>query len=720
MTKAHGTRQVADHTTPAHSAAIVASSADAITGYGVDGAILHWNPAAERLYQVAASEAVGHVVWNVLPSEAAERVAELLERVARGQGVGHQETTWRLPDGSRVELSLSVSPITDDRGGVIGVSVAARDITTRKHAESLLSGVSSILEMIAGAAPLKASLDALAELIERHARTARCAILVVTDEGLRHGGGLDVPGVEDVPVEDLVASPLGDPHAVAAIVVSDLASDRRWEAGRDTALRLGLRTCWSSPIVRPGTQCLLGVFALYYEGIYRPDDEDWGLLARLTHVAALAIGRDRIIQQLEHQAIHDPLTGAANRTLVADRLGHALARLERERTPMALLFLDLDRFKALNDRYGHDAGDTVLVEVTKRLRSAVRPSDTVARLGGDEFVVLCERVTGELEAVGIADRIAEAVGAPFLVDETEVQLTASIGIAFPRGGETPGSLLEQADAAMYQAKHGGKAHFRLFDTAMHHRALERLETEKALCGALAGNQLRLVYQPIVDLQRGTIVAMEALVRWEHPERGLLGPSQFLAIAEGTGLMVPIDTWVLHEACRQAAERHNERGRGRQMRMHVNVSGHQLGDPSFPVVVQNALASSGVEPSSVVLEVAETVVMQDPSVTMRVFRALKPLGVRLSIDDFGTGHTSLPCLSSLPLDELKIDRTLIAAVSKNAEGPAVLAIVRLAGALGLEIVAEGVERAEQAEQLRRIGCGAAQGFYWSRPVAVAEL
>ena len=699
--------------------AIVASATDALIGYGVDGTILHWNPAAERLYRIPASEAVGRLVSNVLPAQA-QALSGLIGGAIRGDTTADHETTWHLGDGTSVELSLSVSPITDDSGRVVGASIAARDVTERKRADAVLAGVSSILEMIAAAAPLESSLGALADLIEHSARTARCTILVVTDDGLCHGGGLDLPGVDQVPIEDLVASWPTGPEALAAMVVADLASDPRWGAIQPTALRLGLRTCWSSPIVAPGTHRLLGVFALYYTGTHLPDADDWKLLARLTHVAALAIDRDRTMEQLSHQAIHDPLTGAANRTLVADRLTHALARLERDRSPMAVLFLDLDRFKALNDRYGHDAGDKVLIEVTQRLRSAVRPSDTVGRLGGDEFVVVCERVTGELEAVGIADRIAEVVGAPFVVENDHIGLTASIGIAFPRGGETPGSLMEQADAAMYRAKEGGRARFRLFDTAMHESAVERFGIEEALRGALAGGELRLVYQPLVELEREAVIAVEALVRWAHRDWGLLEPAEFLSIAEESGSIVAIDTWVLQEACCQAAAWQSTRGPLASASVRVNVSGRQFSDPHFPGAVHRTLCQSGVRASAVVLEVPGTVVMSDPALAVPVFRALQGLGVRLSIDDFVTTPLSVSCLSSLPVDELKIDRAFVRNLDGTGDPAVVHATVALGHALGLRAVAKGVERREQVNQLRSLGCDAAQGYYWGRPATPSEL
>ncbi len=705
-----------------NAAAVVASSGDAITAYSMEGRIVHWNPAAERLYGLPAADTVGRPIWDVLPSEWASDVECILERVARGERIANHETSRPGGDGTSVEMSLTVAPMTDEDDHVVGASVVARDITQRKRAESLLTEQARVLEMIAGTADLNQILDALAELIESHARSARCAILLLDHDSprrLRHGGGLQLPGVENL-VEDLDAGAAGVPYATAALIVADLATDPRCHACRHLALDLGLRSCWSSPIVASGGESVLGIFALYYPDAYRPNEDDWDLLARLTHVAALAIGRHRTMEQLAYQAIHDPLTGAANRTLVCDRLGHALDRLKRQRSSVAVLFLDLDRFKALNDSYGHDAGDTVLIELTRRLQGAVRPSDTVARLGGDEFVVLCEDVIGELEVVGIADRISHAVAAPFMVDGKEVSLTASIGIAFPRGEESPQSLLEQADAAMYQAKERGKARYQLFDTAMHERALRRLQTEEALRGALQEGELKVMYQPLVALEGGEVVAVEALLRWDHPERGVLGPGEFLDVAEDSGLIVPIGAWVIEEACRQAAEWGNGGDGTGKLKVHVNVSGRQLGLRELPELVRSALVGSGVDPSALCLEITETVLMHDAPAALRVLQALKSLGVRLSIDDFGTGYSSLTYVDSFPVDELKIDRSFVAKVGEKEEPPIVLAVVSLAHALELDVVAEGVERAEQADQLRQMGCDIGQGYYWSGPLCPDDL
>ncbi len=701
------------------AAAIVASSGDAITGYSLDGRITHWNPAAERLYQIHADDAAGRLVSDVLPGEWAADIAAILARVATGERIENYETIRRRPDGTGVEVALSIAPIIDDCDRVAGASEVARDISQRKRAESLLNGQARVLEMIAAGASLNETLDALADLVESHTTGVRCTV-VLTDEDserLRHGGGLRLPGLADTPADELLADAPGGHSGRAALMAADLVTDTRWAPCRDAVLGLGLRTCWSLPIVADRGR-VVGALVLYCDEKHRPDGDDWELLRRLAQVAALAIGRYGALEELAHRAIHDPLTGAANRTLVADRLGHALQRLARDRTKAAVLFLDLDRFKALNDRYGHEAGDSVLVDLTQRLHSVVRPSDTVARLGGDEFVVLCDPIVGELEAVGIADRIAQAVRCAFLVEDDEVQLTASIGIAFLREGDTPETVLGHADAAMYQAKERGKARFQVFDNAMHDEAIARLHIEKSLREALHDEQFTLVYQPLMELAGEQCVAVEALVRWDHPLRGLLGPGEFLSVAEESGLIVPMGEWVLHEACRQLARWHSLKPM-QDITVNVNVSARQL-TPQLPSMVSAALSAAGADASRLCLEITETVLMADAPLALQVLHSLKSLGLRLSIDDFGTGYSSLSYVNSLPVDELKIDRSFIGDIRKGAEATIVRAVVGLSHALGLHVVAEGVETVDQVERLREMGCDVGQGFFWSRPVIAPEV
>jgi diguanylate cyclase (GGDEF)-like protein len=439
---------------------------------------------------------------------------------------------------------------------------------------------------------------------------------------------------------------------------------------------------------------------------------DEGLIARSIRYA---IERKRAEVALAHQALHDPLTRLPNRALFLDRLEQALARAQRSSIGIAVLFLDLDRFKVINDSLGHDAGDRLLVDVANRLQGVVRPGDTVARFGGDEFTILCDDVGGERDAVLIAERVAAAVGAPFTLDDNEAFLTTSLGIALTTGRENSRAeaLIRDADAAMYRAKERGKSRYELFDSAMRARAVDRLDIENALHRALDRGEFRVFYQPAVDLQTGDLVGIESLVRWQHPERGLVGPDQFIALTEETGLIVPLGSWVLREACRQW-KRWEESGTPTP-RISVNLSARQLGQPDLVDVVVDVLDETGMDPARLSLEITESTVLEDTESALGTLEALKGQGVRISLDDFGTGYASLALLKRLPVDELKVDRSFVTGLGRDPQdSPIVSTVVRLAAALGLVAIAEGVETTTQVEELRRVGCRYAQGYYFARP------
>jgi diguanylate cyclase (GGDEF)-like protein/PAS domain S-box-containing protein len=431
--------------------------------------------------------------------------------------------------------------------------------------------------------------------------------------------------------------------------------------------------------------------------------------------------RKRAQAELAHQALHDPLTGLPNRLLFLDRLEVALTRLGRRDGVVAVLFLDLDRFKLINDSHGHEVGDQVLIEMAGRLRGLLRPSDTLSRFGGDEFTILCEDVSHEEDATAVAERIADALAEPFPLADREVFLSASIGIALGRDpAMSPSALLRDADAAMYGAKERGRSRYEIFDGAMRLRGAERLETETALRRAIARGELRVHYQPEVDLATGRAVGVEALVRWARPERGLVAPGEFIPVAEDTGLIVPIGEWVLREACRQAREWQGEFG-GEPLRMAVNLSGRQLADENLHDAVAGALADADLPPDLLCLEITESAITEDPTRARVTLRALKRLGVRLAIDDFGVGFSSLSQIRQLPpVDVIKIDRSFISGLGRNREDAAIVAsVISLARALEVETIGEGVETAEQARELHDLGCDQAQGFHFARPAPAAD-
>jgi diguanylate cyclase len=435
----------------------------------------------------------------------------------------------------------------------------------------------------------------------------------------------------------------------------------------------------------------------------------------LRRAVTLAIERKRVESRLAHQVLHDDLTGLPNRALFLDRLGQALSRLGRHSTSVAVLFLDLDRFKAVNDAFGHAAGDELLRAVAARLASVLRAGDTAARLSGDEFAVLCEDVAGERHAVGVAERVAEALRSPFAIGGDEVYARSSVGIALAvHGDEEAETLLREADAAMYRAKQRGGGVYEVYDEGMRTRTARRHDTEVALRRAIDRGELAVRFLPEIDLQTGAVCGAEALVRWDDPDRGLVSPIDFIATAEETGLILPIGAWVLEEACRYAR-------RWPGIVTAVNLSPRQSAHPDLIDVVAGALERTGVDPASILLEVVESSVTDDLERSAGVLRRLEALGVRIALDDFGTGPSSLRALQRLPVSDVKVDRSLVDRLPEDAQAVALMgAIVSLAHALGLRTAAEGVETAEQAETLRALGCDMAQGFYFHRPLAAEEL
>jgi diguanylate cyclase (GGDEF)-like protein len=445
-------------------------------------------------------------------------------------------------------------------------------------------------------------------------------------------------------------------------------------------------------------------------------EAEQAMLVAFAEHASLALMDAKTVDSMLHQALHDSLTGLPNRRLFLDRLEHALQRSSGT-DAVAVLFLDLDRFKAVNDTLGHDAGDRLLVEVAGRLRGCVRPSDTIARLGGDEFAVLMEGLVTDRDAARLAERIAATVREPVMLDGREVLVTASAGIALGRGGDP----LRDADTAMYRAKAAGGGTYEFFEPSMRQAVTERLGLEADLLRGIRMHEFALHYQPIVDLESQAIVSVEALARWNHPERGLLAPAAFIPIAEDTGSIVEIGRWALREACRQLADWQARFPREEPLAVSVNLSGRQLQQPQLANEVARAVQQAGIDPSCLVLELTETIMMQNTEATLKTLRALKQQGVRLALDDFGTGYSSLGHLRSFPLDELKIPRPFVHGIERGLEDSAVArASLQLGETFGLDVVAEGIETREQLAELTRIGCRLGQGYLFARPGPPEQL
>ena len=461
-----------------------------------------------------------------------------------------------------------------------------------------------------------------------------------------------------------------------------------------------------------------------FENRFLHRDGSWRWLlwsARSDGTTWYAVAKDVTERKgLELRAIHDPLTGLPNRALLMDRLGHALDRMERTGGSVAVMFVDLDRFKAVNDTRGHETGDALLIAAACRLEATVRSGDTVARLGGDEFVVIAEDLPGSSQADLLADRIVEAFTRPLTAGSETVLVGASVGMVSVDAKEhaTPERLLREADTAMYRAKAAGRGRSEFFDDAMRREVAERLQLARELHQALPRRELRLVYQPVVSLTDGVVAACEALLRWHHPERGVVPPADFVPLAEQNGLILPIGEWVLEQACLQAAA---WRRAGRDLSVSVNVSPAQLAQPDFADTVDAIVRRSGLPAQCLCLELVEATVARQPDRISETLGDLRARGVRIALDDFGKGATSLAHFRGLPLDVVKLDRAFVSDLRAGEVSRAIVgALVSLADGLGMTVVAEGVEREDQAAELRELGCGLVQGYWFGQPEPADEM
>jgi diguanylate cyclase (GGDEF)-like protein len=511
------------------------------------------------------------------------------------------------------------------------------------------------------------------------------------------------------------------------VAVPDLSVDDRFPRFSPRALGAGLAAVFTFPMRLDERR--LGALDLYRDTPGELDEADLQAAQVLADVAAAylfnassrAEASDRVAA-LQHRSLHDPLTGLPNRTLFAELVEHAVAAARRSRLSSAVLFVDLDRFKTVNDRFGHHVGDLLLRDVAVRLGQALRPGDSLARLAGDEFVVLCENLTAPAQGELVAQRITAALAEPFDVEGHQLAMTASVGIALTSPGEEPPeALLRDADFAMYQAKNAGGGQHRVVDRTARLAAERRTDLEADLRDALRLEQFELHYQPIARTVDNLPVAVEALLRWQHADRGQVSPQVIIAAAERTGLILPLGEWVLHQACSDFVRWRNAYPNAPEQ-LAVNVSVHQLMGPAFAVSVAHVLRDTAMDPQSLVLEVTESVFLDDADRASAVMSSIKALGVKLALDDFGTGYSSLSYLSRFPFDILKIDGHFVADLigyQHNARA-IVKCIIGLGRALGLTVIAEGVETAQQLTEVAALGAQLAQGYHLSRPLAVIDL
>ena len=692
---------------------------DAVFILDAEGRFADANEAGERLLGCGKAQLLGRTLFEVVAAPYTDIVRSGFQSALRKEASRTMDANIVRPDGGTAEITIVAMPLST---GVPGAIVIAKDKTLQNQALRLVAGQNQVLEMIATTQNLDAILHQMITLIEEQSG-AYCSVLLLD----KTTGKLNLKAAPSMPEEfnrNLVDIPVGLRHGSCGtsaylkspVIVDDIDTDERWEDYRQLTAPYGFKACWSVPIMQD--QEVVGTFAMYYKEKRSPSKEALNMLERAGALAGLAIERQRQDDTIRRLAFRDALTGLANRRLLEDSLDEAIRSAEANDTVVALLFLDLDRFKIVNDSMGHRFGDLLLRQVSERLLETAGEFGVIARQGGDEFVLLLAGAD-EAEAIRTAENIVTAFQTPFYVNHQELFVTPSIGISvFPTHGRDPQTLLKNADYAMYQAKQSGRNGYRLFDPELQKKAEKQLETENHLRRALGRGELHLLYQPQVDIRTGRIIGVEALIRWHHTSWGLISPAAFIPLAEETGLILPIGDWVLNEACRQAKAWIDE---GLPpMTMSVNISARQFQQPDFAATVEAALRSSGLPPHWLEVELTESYMM-DKALSSAVVQRLKQLGVGVAIDDFGTGYSSLHYLKHLAIDRLKIDQSFVRdlLVDQN-DRDIVKAILTMSHSLGIQAIAEGVELREQADFLRDNGCAQAQGYLFAHPLPAKAI
>ncbi|HUP62661.1 MAG TPA: PAS domain S-box protein [Thermoanaerobaculia bacterium] len=658
-----------------------------------DGTITVFNAGAERMLGYDAAEMIGNrsLLDLHVPNELAHHASGLSLEFRRPIGgfdvlvlraaledVEEREWTYERKNGETITVAVSVTALRAEDGSITGFLHVAADVTERKRAEEMLRRQS---------AAMTASMDGIGILDHRLDFT-------YVNDSLAKLFGYHKPA-------ELLGKSLCDlyePHEQVRLIttIMPVVQQRgRWR-GEATGLR------------RDGANFPQEISLTAISGD--------GIVCVVRDITE----RTYAEEQIKHLAYHDALTNLPNRLLFKDRVTVALSHAQRQRTPLAVLFLDLDRFKVINDSLGHNIGDQLLQAVSTRVQACVRDSDTVARLGGDEFTVLLPSLQRSEDAAPVAEKIIEAIRHPFTIEGREFFITTSIGISlFPEDGTDAEALIKNADTAMYQAKELGRDNYQLFNAVVNAKALHRIALEHGLRKALANSEMAVHYQPIFDLRSGRITGMEALLRWDHPVLGSIPPATFIPLAEATGVMIPIGTWALREACKQAREWHT--AGFKTLTLAVNLSVTQLQHPDLVRRVAEILSETGLPPRLLELEITESSAMQSPDTSIRTLYDLKKLGLRISLDDFGTGHSSLSYLKRFPIDTLKIDQSFVRDITTDPDTAAIVeAIIAMAHSLRLKVVAEGVEFTEQANFLRRHACDQMQGYLIKEPVPSHEF
>jgi diguanylate cyclase (GGDEF)-like protein/PAS domain S-box-containing protein len=691
---------------------------------------LWWNENLAKVFgrsRETAGSSVKSWYEGIHPDDQGRVIAGVHHLIASGDDNWRDEYRFRRHDGSFAHVLDRGHVIRDGAGRAVRMIGAMADISSRKRAEERIHTQALQQRLIAefgqqafASADLEDVLNGAVELVSVTLKVKYCSVLELEPDGKQlvikasSGWSGEYQGRRTVPVRpgsrvDLVLS------RREPLAIGDLTADPRFS--NSPLVKLGVRSGIQVPIF--GTAGTFGILSAHALEARHFSEEDVTFLQSVANILAVAIERKSAEQRLAYLAQFDALTGLPNRHLFHDRLLQTIAHARRNGHPMAVLFIDLDRFKLVNDTQGHSAGDKLLKEAAARLSECVRGVDTVGRFGGDEFGAIVADLSKPGDAGVVAQKVLDAIAQPFKLDERDTYVSASVGITlFPADGDNPEALVMNADTAMYRAKEQGRNTYQYFTREMNERALARVQMEAAMRRAIERKEFLLYYQPIVDLKSGLICGFEALLRWRHPEKGLVLPGEFVSVLEDSGLIVPVGEWVLREVCEQVQAWQRE---GLAVKpVTVNLSARQFQQKDFEAAVRRVLRETRVDSSLIQFELTESLLMSDPEGAARTLRGLKDSGLKISVDDFGTGYSSLAYLKRFPIDALKIDRTFVRDITTDPEDATItLAIIGLAHNLRLKVVAEGVETREQLDLLAADGCDEIQGYHFSVPTTAKE-
>ena len=710
--------------------ALIEASPLAIIVQDERGIVKRWNPAAERMFGWTEQEAVGRIAPSI-PADKQDEAARFRDAILRGEQFADVEAVRQRKNGSLISVSISASPLRNAAGTPNGMVVMIADIGERKKGEQLQRLDHAVTKLLSESRSVEEAMPQVLRAVAEISGWMYGARWVLNHQDQRLQC-LDVWHVDQPEIATfaemnrkrrvfLVSSEGGLLSNVwntgNPAWISDVAQDSTL-ARAAAALRAGLHSAFAFPVLIGGKS--YGVMEFFAAEARARDDALMEISTAIGTQVGQFFARKEAESHLFFFANHDSLTGLPNRVMFNQRLTQALARAQRHRKMAALLFVDLDRFKIINDTLGHDAGDHLLKRLAVQLRDCLRESDTIGRQGGDEFVVLVEDVADPNQVAGVAHKILETVARPCLLSGQEFHVTGSIGISiYPDDGADSQTLLKYADIAMYRAKEQGRNNFQFYSPQMNLHTFERLALETSLRRAVERQEFLLHYQPKVDVRSGQITGVEALVRWRHPDLGMVPPAQFIPLAEETGLIEPIGEWVLRTACGEAQAWVGQGLPG--IGVAVNLSARQFEREDWAAVIIDVLRETGLDPGLLELEITESAVMQNADRAARLLQQLKQMGVRIAIDDFGAGYSSLSHLKRFPIDSVKIDRSFIRDIPGDKDDVAIIcAVIAMAHSLRLKVTAEGVEFEEQYRFLRDHDCDEMQGHYCGAPVGAAAL